>query len=60
MSSLLLISYLGSFGGIGVLSFPMDLVVIFPLSMIVLQLSQIILKVDNHIEINGGAEIYSS
>lgn len=40
MTSLLIISYLGSFGGIQVLSFPLDLVVIFPFSVVMLYLSQ--------------------
>ncbi len=44
MSGLLLISYLGTFGGIDVLSFPLDLVCILPFSIIVLALSQVLLK----------------
>ncbi len=40
MVSLLAISYLGSFGGIGLLKFPLDLVLILPFSVMVLTLSQ--------------------
>jgi amino acid transporter len=47
MSGLLLISYLGSFGGIGVLSFPLDLVCILPFSILILALSQILLKTED-------------
>ena len=41
--SLLMISYLGSFGGIGVLRFPIDLICILPFSIIFLTLSQKVL-----------------
>ena len=44
MGSLTLISYLGSFGGIGVLQFPIDLLCILPLSVLVLCLSQSLLN----------------
>jgi amino acid transporter len=44
MGSLLLVSYLGSFGGIGVLTFPSDIVCILPYSVIMLLLSQRLLK----------------
>lgn len=40
MTSLLLISYLGTFGGIGLLKFPLDIVVILPFSIAVLYFSQ--------------------
>ncbi len=40
MLALLLLSYLGSFGGIKWLSFPWDVVIILPFSMVVLYLSQ--------------------
>jgi len=40
MSSLLLLSYLGSFGGIGLLQFPYDILIIFPFSVCMLYLSQ--------------------
>lgn len=40
MLALLLLSYLGSFGGIGVIRFPIDVAIILPLSMIVLYFSQ--------------------
>lgn len=48
MGSMLLISYLGSFGGIGVLRFPFDLLCIFPVSIFILCLSQALLKPVNH------------
>ena len=53
MSGLLIISYLGSFGGIGVLTFPIDLVCILPFSIVVLSLSQALLNVKNHAEVLG-------
>lgn len=44
MGTLLIISYLGSFGGIGVLQFPFDIICILPYSMIILSLSQLLLS----------------
>ena len=52
MFTLLLVSYLGSFGGIGVLKFPVDLMCLLPLSIIILYLSQIVLNTEEHKEIN--------
>lgn len=52
MSTLLLISYLGTFGGIGVLEFPMDMVCILPFSIVMLYLSQKVLDDVNHKEVN--------
>lgn len=43
MGAMLLISWLGSFGGIGLIEFPVDLVMILPLSIVMLQLSQRVL-----------------
>ena len=40
MTSLLLISYLGTFGGIGALQFPLDIAVILPFSTLILYFSQ--------------------
>jgi amino acid transporter len=51
MGSLLLISYLGTFGGIGAVQFPTDLILILPLSIIVLTMSQKLLSHENHKEI---------
>lgn len=48
MLSLLLISYYGSFGGNNTLLFPYDLVILFPLSALVLYLSQRVLVTDEH------------
>lgn len=43
MISMLLISYLGAFGGIHRLEFPIDIIIILPLSIIVLHFSQYVL-----------------
>jgi amino acid transporter len=51
MLALLLISYLGTFGGIGALQFPRDLVLMLPLSILILSLSQKLLNHENHKEI---------
>ncbi|MBA2655512.1 MAG: APC family permease [Tatlockia sp.] len=48
MASMLLISYLGSFGGIGRLQFPLDIIVIFPVSVAILYFSQYVL-IDSNI-----------
>lgn len=48
MGSLLVISYLGSFGGIGVLKFPLDIASLLPLSLLILFLSQALLNSPNH------------
>lgn len=56
MVSLLTISYFGSFGGIGMLSFPHDLFLILPLSITMLSLSQAVLSVDNHVDVNCEVE----
>lgn len=51
MVSILTISYFGSFGGIGVLSFPADLVIMLPISIILLTLSQKLLSKEEHKEV---------
>ena len=51
MVSLLVISYLGSFGGIGILQFPLDILCILPLSFLMLYLSQALLNHPNHKQI---------
>ncbi|MBA2711862.1 MAG: APC family permease [Tatlockia sp.] len=43
MASMLLLSYLGSFGGIHQLQFPLDILIILPFSMTILSLSQYVL-----------------
>jgi len=48
MISLLTISYYGSFGGLGLLKFPFDLVLILPFSSLFLYWSQKILDSDNY------------
>jgi amino acid transporter len=40
LTSLLALSYLGSFGGINIMHFPWDLIVLFPFSVLMLWLSQ--------------------
>lgn len=47
MIGLLLISYLGTFGGIGLLSFPLDMVIIFPFSILFLYSSHLCLEPDS-------------
>lgn len=47
MATLLVISFLGSFGGIGVLKFPYDLVCLLPFSIAVLYASQSVLSVSS-------------
>jgi len=56
MASLLFVSYLGSFGGIGILQFPFDMVCILPLSILFLSLSQLLLNRSAHKEILSGIE----
>lgn len=46
--SLMVISYLGSFGGIGVLMFPFDLLCILPMSVLILYLSKVVLNSQHH------------
>jgi amino acid transporter len=48
MISLLLVSYFGSFGGIGFLRFPLDILSLLPLSIMVLYLSQSLLSNPRH------------
>ncbi len=50
MASILLLSYLGSFGGIGLLQFPIDILIILPLSIVVLHFSQRVLVDDKAYE----------
>lgn len=51
MGAMLTVSYFGSFGGKGLLQFPLDLALILPLSIIVLFLSQKLLDLENHQEV---------
>ena len=53
MGSVTVISYLGSFGGIGLLTFPYDTAWILPLSIVILQLSQVMRKQDQQLESFG-------
>lgn len=50
MLALLLLSYLGSFGGIRLLAFPLDVAIILPLSIVVLYFSQRVIVNDVHHE----------
>lgn len=60
MGSLTVISYLGSFGGIGVLSFPVDTACILPWSVVMLYLSQMIVSRDRQGETAGNLEELST
>lgn len=51
MLFLLLLSYLGNFGGLGVVQFPRDLALILPFSIIVLSTSQKLLNYEHHKEV---------
>lgn len=51
MLSLLLVSFLGAFDGIGLLMFPYDILCILPLSILILVLSQSMLNIGNHKEV---------
>lgn len=55
MTCIFAVSYLGSFGGIGLLKFPYDLVCLLPISVIMLQLSQTLLCKENHKEVTEAA-----
>lgn len=48
MVSLLAISWVGSFGGLGLLTFPWDMLVLLPFSILFLQLSQCVIDVVHH------------
>ncbi|MCX7089920.1 MAG: APC family permease [Legionellales bacterium] len=54
MGALTVISYLGSFGGIGLLTFPVDTVCILPLSVVMLYLSQMIISQQGELAGNLG------
>jgi amino acid transporter len=51
MGVLLWISYLGTFGGIGRLTFPFDLMILLPYSIVMLSLSQACVKHWNHVAV---------
>lgn len=59
MSSLLLMSYLGCFGGIGILQCPFDVLLLLPYSIIMLCLSQALLSQWNHEAVLNHAEEYT-
>lgn len=48
MITIFIVSYLGDFGGIGILKFPFDLLTLFPLSLIILYSSQTLLRTTSH------------
>lgn len=50
MTSLLILSYLGSFGGIKIIGLPWDLIIFFPFSLLILYLSQCCLVSDKNPE----------
>lgn len=53
MTTLLILSYLGSFGGLGILRFPLDVISILPFSIAILYLSQRYL-------VNNPSSVYSA
>ncbi|WED42444.1 APC family permease [Legionella cardiaca] len=58
MTSMLLVSYFGSFGGIGRLQFPLDIALILPLSIIILHFSQhVLINNKEHEEITANMEL---
>lgn len=59
MAAMLALSYFGNFGGTGFLQFPLDLVLILPLSIVVLSLSQKLLNEEQHQEITCEIESIS-
>ena len=59
MGSLTGMSYLGAFGGIGLLTFPMDAVCILPLSIVILSLSQMLISREGHV-LSGKAGEWST
>ncbi|MBA2649948.1 MAG: APC family permease [Legionella sp.] len=54
MTSMFIISFLGSFGGIGLLLFPYDILFILPGSLILLQLSQSVINISEYKEVDVG------
>lgn len=56
MSTLLLISYLGSFGGVGILKCPLDIILLLPYSICILTLSQALLSNWNHHAVSSHLE----
>ncbi|KTD17522.1 APC family permease [Legionella jordanis] len=58
MVAMLAVSYFGSFGGRGQLQFPLDIILILPLSILVLQLSQYVLVDEkSHHELTASMEL---
>lgn len=51
MLCLLMLSWLGSFGGLGLLAFPFDLIILLPFSILFLSLSQKLLNHETHQEV---------
>jgi amino acid transporter len=56
MVSILVISYLGGFGGIGILKFPFDLLILFPLSIFILYSSQKLMNPISHEYVDSMSE----
>jgi amino acid transporter len=56
MTSLSLVSFLGAFGGIGLLTFPLDILSILPLSIVILYLSQALLDRPDYKQIKCTSE----
>lgn len=51
MVSLFVLSFLGSFGGIGLLKFPLDILSVLPVSLCILYFSQALLDKPNHVRV---------
>lgn len=60
MGSITCVSYLGSFGGTGILTFPMDILLILPLSILMLHLSQKMMASDQQGEMLGNLDELSN
>jgi amino acid transporter len=60
IGSMTIFSYFGSFGGIGLLVFPIDMACIFPLSIVTLYLSYNSLSEANHKHISSDGETLSA
>lgn len=53
MVCIIIISYLGCFGGIELLRFPFDLIILFPVSCIILSFSHLLLNAEDHKEVGN-------
>jgi len=56
MGSLFILSYLGSFGGIGILKFPLDIICFLPYSILILYMSQALISCCGDNDLVGNTE----